>query len=220
VADIDGDGIVDVLAAGGNGSVIVLPGLGQGLFGDPRFYVAGRSMRALVVEDFDGDGWNDVAATVGEGVAIMVNSGPAVPSVEIDIKPDDANNAINPASRGVIPVAILGSADLDVDLIDDGSLRFGAGGASIAHLRTHREDVNLDGIVDLVAHFRTQETGVACGDESMTLAWETLDGQAFEQSDSILTVGCRVSGRPGARFGILLGRDVADEDHPKQIRQR
>ena len=43
--------------------------------------------------------------------------------------------------------------------------------------------------MDLVTHYRTQDTGIVCGDESATLIGETLEGQTIEGSDSIGTVG-------------------------------
>lgn len=48
-----------------------------------------------------------------------------------------------------------------------------------------------DGDLDLLLHFRTQETGVQCGDMSLSLTGETLSGQLIEGSDSVRTVGCK-----------------------------
>jgi hypothetical protein len=127
-----------------------------------------------------------------------------VRQVAIDIKPQSIPNAINPYSRGVIPVAILGSDTFDVSDIDVTTLTFGSGGAAPAHnladsftYNDHLQDVNLDGYMDLMTHYRTRETGIFCGDESATLTGETLDGQPIEGSDSINTVGCRAPRWPG-----------------------
>jgi hypothetical protein len=96
----------------------------------------------------------------------------------------------------VLPVAILGSDTFDVTDIDVTTLAFGPSGVLIAHWHGHPQDMNHDGFMDLIVHFRTQDTGIVCGDESATLTGETLDGQPFEGKDSIVTVGCRRSDRP------------------------
>ena len=120
---------------------------------------------------------------------------PLTGSVQIDIKPDGYPNGVNPRSRGVIPVAVLGTDIFDVATVDESSLRFGPDQAHIADRQARFEDVNFDGIMDLTLHFRTADTGIACGDESATLTGETLAGQRFEATDSIQTVGCRAPRR-------------------------
>ena len=122
--------------------------------------------------------------------------------IDIDIHPDSYPNSINPRSRGVVPVAILGSATFDVTAVDVTTLSFGPAGASPFHrlndpftYNDHLRDVNFDGYLDLVTHYRTQNTGIACGDESATLTGATLDDVPIEGSDSLSTVGCRASGR-------------------------
>jgi len=112
--------------------------------------------------------------------------------IRIDVKPGNSSNSVNPYSRGVIPVSILGSETFDVAGIDLKTVRFGPGGAEPAHSHPgHAQDVNLDGFTDLLTHFRTQDTGIACGDDSATLTGVTTSGESFEGSDSIRTVGCR-----------------------------
>ena len=104
----------------------------------------------------------DVGSPPGVAEACLV-------SPPVDVKPGEGIKTINLRSNGVIPVAILGAADFDVMTIDGQSLAFGPDGASIAHKKVHYEDVNTDGIMDLLAHFRTQETGIASGDTEVCL---------------------------------------------------
>jgi hypothetical protein len=77
--------------------------------------------------------------------------------VGIDIKPENGTNPVNPRSRGVIPVGILGSDTFDVADVDVSTLAFGPNGAPLAHRNgPHVKDANHDGIDDLLGHFNTE----------------------------------------------------------------
>jgi hypothetical protein len=107
----------------------------------------------------------------------------------IDIKPGSFPNSINPRSRGVVPVAILTTDFLDATAVDPVTVFFGPAGA--ASLRWALEDIDGDGDTDMILHFKTQETGIVCGDTSASLTGETFGGQAVTGSDSIKTAGCK-----------------------------
>ena len=110
-------------------------------------------------------------------------------AVTVDVKPGSFPNAINPRSRGVIPVAIVSTAGFDATRINPGTLAFGPAGAEPVHAVF--KDVNADGRTDLLLHFRTQETGLKCSSTSARLTGSTRDGISFEGTDSIRTVGCK-----------------------------
>ena len=114
---------------------------------------------------------------------------------DIDIKPGSDANAIDPMGRGVIPVAFLGSGSFDVTDIDVTTLAFGPHGAYPAFDLTNPWvaffsfwDINHDGEKDLLAHFRTEETGIAFGDTEACATGELLDGRPFESCDAIQTI--------------------------------
>ncbi len=108
--------------------------------------------------------------------------------VSIDIKPGSDLNPINPRSKGVIPVAILTTDTFDATTVDPESITFGPDGAAKAHPQGHLEDVDGDGDLDLLLHFRTQETGIQRGDTEASLWGETFDGAPIEGTDSIATL--------------------------------
>jgi len=95
--------------------------------------------------------------------------------VGVDIKPGSCPNPLNVKSRGVLPVAILGSEDFDVNTIDIASIRL----AGIAPIRSSFEDVAAplsdanececskegpDGFLDLTLKFETQKILEAIGE--------------------------------------------------------
>ncbi|MCH8813370.1 MAG: hypothetical protein IID07_16220 [Gemmatimonadetes bacterium] len=111
-------------------------------------------------------------------------------TVDIDIKPGSDKNPINPKSRGLIPVVILTTGDFDATTVDASTVTFGPGRALEAHGKGHLEDVDGDEFLDMVLHFRTQETGISCGDTEVSLEGKTTGGEDIEGSDSV-SVKCR-----------------------------
>jgi len=193
VGDLDGDGIPDLVVADiAFSTVSVLLGNGDGSFQTAILFGTDRAPASVALADLDRDGALDAVTgnVLGDSVTVLVNQcDPPARLVDLDIKPGSDRNAIPLADRSVIPVAILGSETFDVADVDATTLRFGPGGAPLAHLHgPHFADVNGDGVTDLLAHFRVEDTGIAFGDRMACLTGETLDGQRFKGCDSIRTV--------------------------------
>jgi hypothetical protein len=98
-------------------------------------------------------------------------------------------NPINPRSQGKVPVANLTTEDFDASTVDASTVRFGPGAAESVRYRL--DDVDGDGDRDLVLHFNTQETGIACGGTEGALTGQTFNGIQITGTDSIKTVGCK-----------------------------
>jgi len=110
--------------------------------------------------------------------------------VAIDIKPGSDENKINLRSRGVVPVAVLTTDEFDAAQIDAGTVKFA--GAEPVHWRL--ADVDEDGDIDMMFHFRTQQLEL---DQSSTEA--TLTAQLKTQMTARSTA--QVSG------GTISGSD-------------
>ncbi len=126
--------------------------------------------------------------------------------VDIDIKPSSCPNPLNVRSKGVLPVAVLGSEDLDVTTIDVASIRL----ADVAPIRSELEDVAApvsdgeececttegpDGYLDLTLKFKTQDIVQALGEVVngevlvLTITGELSDETPIEGADCILIKG-------------------------------
>jgi hypothetical protein len=123
--------------------------------------------------------------------------GPLVETIQIDIKPSSFPNCLNINGHGVIPVAILGSEDLDVTSIDTSTLRFAGLEVRVRGNKgplCHIEDVSgdftypegaPDGYLDLVCQFEDDPDAWESGDGEGILNGELFDETPIEGSDSI-----------------------------------
>jgi hypothetical protein len=126
----------------------------------------------------------------GQPFSIALRGTGVVPvlQVEIDIKPGEGPNCLNPESLGRTPIAVLGSEVFDASLIDRETVSI-AGVPALTHAL---EDVNGDGWIDLVVHFSTRDlngAGLLTDGAELTLGGMLLDGTLFEGSDVIHLAG-------------------------------
>ena len=108
--------------------------------------------------------------------------------VDIDIKPGSEPNCFNINGHGVVPVAILGSAELDVANVDQGSLTFGGLEVGVRGNKfpmCGMDDADGDGYLDLVCQFQDDASAWAEGNEEATLTGQLIDETPFKGSDSI-----------------------------------
>jgi hypothetical protein len=138
----------------------------------------------------DPDYFNGIVAIEGllQLLHSPVNGTPT--RAQVDIKPGSYPNPINPRSNGVMPVAILGSSSFDVTTVNIQTVKFGPGQTAPAN-GTGVQDINGDGIPDLVLHFDTRASQITCTDTAAFLNGQTTSGQPIVGSDSIMTVGCK-----------------------------
>jgi hypothetical protein len=101
-------------------------------------------------------------------------------TVTIDIKP------------GNIPVAILSNATFDATTIDRSTVEF-AGAHPLpnycSQLGEIPEDVDGDGLLDIVFNFKIQDLNLPPGDTEVCLTGRTFSGQEFRGCDNVLRLG-------------------------------
>jgi len=108
-------------------------------------------------------------------------------SLNIDIKPESNPNRINSDGHGIIPVAILGSADFDVMTLDPSTVQMdgqrvrmkGKSGRAGSY-----EDVNDDGHIDLVVQIEDGDV-YTTADTIGIVTVETWEGKLIGGQDSI-----------------------------------
>jgi hypothetical protein len=130
--------------------------------------------------------------------------------VPVDIKPQSCRNSLNVRKNGVLPIAILGTAEFDATQVDPASVEL----VGVAPLRWALEDVatpyepyvgkqdafdcttaGADGFTDLILKFKAQEVVAALGEvadgDVLVLPLtgtlkEEFGGQAFYGEDVVV----------------------------------
>ncbi len=111
--------------------------------------------------------------------------------VDIDIKPGSDPNCFNSDGHGAIPVAILSTSDFDATQVDPTTAQLdGQTVRSVGkgNLQAHVEDVNGDGLLDLMLQFEDLDGTYTPGSGIAVVTALTFDGLAIEGQDSICVV--------------------------------
>jgi hypothetical protein len=167
------------------------------------------SSATIGVENATGDAaaqfsCNTAALGTGEFAILFGN---VVKDVPVDIMPRHCPNPLNLVIKGVLPVAILGTADFDVKTIDPTTVNL----KGVAPLRwslikdvatpyepfVGKTDIHQcntlgpDGNLDLMLMFDTEEVAAAIGDFDvfiLELGGQLRDGTEIKGEDSVLII--------------------------------
>jgi hypothetical protein len=101
--------------------------------------------------------------------------------VGIDIRPGIYPNDVDLKSKDEVPVAILTTADFDANSVDIVTVAL----AGAKRARCAWEDVNNDGRVDLLCHFKTKNLNLDKESTVAILTGKTLDGTNILGMDTV-----------------------------------
>ncbi|MBN1505372.1 MAG: tandem-95 repeat protein [Sedimentisphaerales bacterium] len=144
-----------------DGDALTVTGVGQPASGSaalnadgtvtytPNTWFTGQDAFSYTISDGKG-------GTSSADVTVVVNP----KDVLIDIKPGSYPNSINLGSNGVVPVAILSTAGFDAMTVDPATVSLAGAGVAVRgkgnRFMANNQDVNADGLLDLVLHVETE----------------------------------------------------------------
>jgi len=111
--------------------------------------------------------------------------------VTIDIKPGSVPNSINLGSGGNVPVAIFSRPTFDARTVDPMTLSMASAAVMMRARGTPKaapEDVNRDGLLDLVVHVATEALQLTKTDTEVVVTGRTLDGRFIRGRDTVRVV--------------------------------
>ena len=186
-ADTPSSGNYNVTTTGQYGAMVVWGDSSR--YGEPLTY----NVNGLLATKLGPD--PGVFGLQNQVVNLAAVSGISPIEVDIDIKPGSFPNSLNVNSKGMVPVAILGSADFDVMMVDPPTVLLSWDGISfvpgVPPLRWAYEDVNGDGFMDLGLRYSMEElmtvtmTNEPPGDLIMTLMGSLMDGTRIAGEDTV-----------------------------------
>ena len=123
-------------------------------------------------------------------LASAAAAGDQTMKVLIDVKPGDTPTTLERNREGLVPVAILSTAEFDAITVDPGSVRIGPTGTEAEPVRSMQSDANQDKRTDLIVLVRVQDLKLSCVVNVIRLTGKTASGVAIEGSEAITVTGC------------------------------
>ena len=152
-----------------------------------KVIAVGDALFGLTVSDvgFSWEGLNNEGqvafyARLADGTVGIYRADPMADEIPVmvDVKPGDNPNVINRDSHGVVPVAILSTESFDARDVDPKTITLANASVKVKKNGTMMvafEDVNEDGLVDLLFHVSTQDLQLEESDSELVLEGQTLD---------------------------------------------
>jgi hypothetical protein len=164
------------------------PIAGEHVFRQARSY----TIRMAVTDKDGGTGWATIDLVVERrNIQIVIKPGPELHHPERN----HPNKAIILHEHGMLPVAVLGTPELDVRLVDPTTVRLGI--TPVRARRNHRyqysyRDIDGDGDEDLMLHFEMEQL-IENGDltldtTSLVLIADLTDGTQVQGVDEVTVV--------------------------------
>lgn len=129
--------------------------------------------------------WSDRPAYMFQAITYEI-----VPRVDIDVKPGEDPNYINLSSRGKTPIAILSTETFDAGTVDPTTITVAGAPVSLRRNGTTAsslEDVNGDGLLDLVVHVSTEALQPTSLNQVL-LDGYTISGQRLWGTDEMILI--------------------------------
>lgn len=156
---------------------------------------------SLRLYHYEGGAWVDVTTSLDTTNNIICGSvtsfsafaifEPIPLPVTIDIKPGSFPNSINLGSGGTVPVAIFSTSTFDARTLDPTTVTLASAPVKLRGRGTpmaSAEDVNGDGLPDIVVHVSTEALQLHEIDTEAVLRGKTFDGRAVKGQDTVRVV--------------------------------
>jgi hypothetical protein len=149
--------------------------------------VGGRGVSSqLFLVDLDGSGYAalNLKRFGSAGYQFQAITYQIATRVDIDLKP-----GINPKSRGKTPISILSTADFDAATVDPLTIRVAGAPINVKKNGTTAsslEDINGDGLLDLVVHVSTEALQPTSPNQLLLEAFTTSGERLWGTAEIIL----------------------------------